>query len=275
MSLLGVGGHIRLQLPWTIELMRDWWPLMTFTSILRLRTHEVSPAKNSERIKFTLKYPLNCQMTLRTRGSDMLTFHEVIKEEIYRNVVENVQDCRTIVDLGANIGLASRYFSAHYPNARIVAVEPNPDTFEVLKVNMQGRPNTKLLHAAVWNSVRALSGTSAPDHFSAFTVREDLNGTMQGIPISTILNICGEQIDLLKMDIEGAETTVFKGNVDWLRRVRCLAIEFHGDSREVSNFDEIMERYGFQVIEGKHTVIALQAKSHSAIQTIEPYALCA
>lgn len=260
-----------MRLPWTIELIQDWWPYLTFSSILRLRKNEVNPDVDAERIKFNVKYPLNCEMTLRTKGSDMLTFHEVIKEEIYKSVVENVQECSTIVDLGANIGLSSRYFSAHYPNARIVAVEPNPNTFELLKVNMEGRPNTKLLHAAVWDSVRILSGTSAPDHFSAFTVKEDLNGTMQGIPMATILNICGQQIDLLKIDIEGVETTVFEGNVDWLKRVRCLAIEFHGNSREVSNFDEIMRRYGFQVIEGKHTVIALQTESHSANQL----ALCA
>lgn len=79
----------------------------------------------------------------------------------------------------------------------------------------------------------------------AFTMRE-------------LLEYSGFQIvDLLKVDIEGAETELFSRDVDWLTLVRCIAIEFHGDSRQRSRFDEVVRRYGFHICsEESHTVIA-------------------
>lgn len=66
-------------------------------------------------------------------------------------------------------------------------------------------------------------------------------------------------IDLLKVDIEGAETQLFADNLEWLEHTRMIAIEFHGDSREESGFDETMKRYRFRVIEANsHTTLAIR-----------------
>ena len=67
-------------------------------------------------------------------------------------------------------------------------------------------------------------------------------------------------IDLLKVDVEGAEVEMFRGDATWLSRIGCLAIEFHGDSRRESRFDEHLRRYGFRVLEdGPHTTVATKA----------------
>jgi hypothetical protein len=48
-----------------------------------------------------------------------------------------------------------------------------------------------------------------------------------------------------------------KGNVDWIKRVRWMAIEFHEDSRSLSNFDAIIAQYGWKILdESMHTVVA-------------------
>ena len=84
--------------------------------------------------------------------------------------------------------------------------------------------------------------------------------TMLALPISKILaDSRFEYVGLLKVDIEGAEVELFKGDLDWLRKVRAIAIEFHGDSRLLCNFDEVLKKYDFRIIDGGgHTVIALK-----------------
>jgi hypothetical protein len=81
-----------------------------------------------------------------------------------------------------------------------------------------------------------------------------------GLPIQKIINNSGfTKVDLLKVDIEGAEVELFKGNVSWLGCVNSIAIEFHGDSRKQCRFDEIMRNYQFQIYDqDSHTVLAVR-----------------
>jgi hypothetical protein len=64
-------------------------------------------------------------------------------------------------------------------------------------------------------------------------------------------------IDLLKVDIEGAEVELFRGDLGWLNTIGAIAIEFHQDSRERSGFDRIVRDRGFVLHEAnQHTVLA-------------------
>jgi hypothetical protein len=104
------------------------------------------------------------------------------------------------------------------------------------------------------------------DHYSAFATHEadgeraDDGETMQGFPINRIINDSGfERVDLMKVDIEGAEVELFTGDTDWLKKVGAVAIEFHHDSRAVSRFDEITGAYGFRIYDqDAHTVLAVR-----------------
>jgi FkbM family methyltransferase len=148
-------------------------------------------------------------------------------------------------------------------------VEPNPSTYQVLVSNVErlvasGRCRT--LQAAVWSSEKSLGGGAEdnPDHFSAFAVHEIApdfaENSIAGLPMNKIIAQSGfQRVDLLKVDIEGAEVELFKGNVDWLQRVKTIAIEFHENSREDSQFDDLMKQYDFRVLDsGSHTVLAMK-----------------
>ena len=65
--------------------------------------------------------------------------------------------------------------------------------------------------------------------------------------------------DLLKVDIEGAEVELFRGDLTWLDRTNAIAIEFHQDSRRESRFDAIMQEHGFDIDDShRHTVLAIR-----------------
>ena len=258
-------------MPWSISFVNEWWPRMTLRSVMRLREYSIRSEKEEcpegNLLRLDMRSPLRGEVLLRERGSDILTFTEVIQQEVYSEVVTAVRDCHTVIDLGANIGLASRYFADHFPDCRILAVEPNPGTYEILLLNVErlvaeGRCRT--LQAAVWGSEKSLAGGAVddPDHFSAFAVHETVDASVEdsiaGWPMSQIIAHSGfARVDLLKVDIEGAEVELFKGDVDWLQQVRTIAIEFHHNSRADCRFDDLMKEYGFRVVDsGSHTVLA-------------------
>ena len=259
---------------WTVSFVREWLPYMSLRSVLRLRDYELRSARGEQvegrSLELNMRLPVQTTVSLREVGSDILTFNEVIKDQVYKNILLRLRRCETVVDLGANIGLASLYFAGHYPTCRLLAVEPNPPTYEILSRNLKGlveAGRARTLRAAVWGSEKALVAdpAQASDHYSAFATREaagseDGGATMQGLPINTILADSGfERVDLLKVDIEGAEVELFKGDTDWLKTVGAIAIEFHHDSRRECRFDELMRAYGFGIYDqDPHTVLAVR-----------------
>jgi hypothetical protein len=67
-----------------------------------------------------------------------------------------------------------------------------------------------------------------------------------------------EQADLVKVDIEGAEVGLFQES-GWLERTRAIAIEFHGDSRRQTGFDDKVRQHGLRIVdETEHTVLAIR-----------------
>lgn len=260
---------------WTVSFVREWLPYMSLRSVLRLRDYELRMARGElaegRNLELRMKRPVPALLSLREVGSDIMTFTEVIREQVYRSILEKLARVETVIDLGANIGLASLYFAGHYPRARVLAVEPNPPTYAILAANLKslveaGRART--LRAAVWGSEKRLVAADRAKadeaHYSAFATSEADEAhdgeTMQGFPITRIIADSGfERVDLLKVDIEGAEVELFKGDLGWLKQVGALAIEFHDDSRAAMRFDEVMRAYGFRVYdEGGHTVLAVR-----------------
>lgn len=246
---------------------------MTVASALRLRDYVLRERYGKVRpdgiLSLHMKRPFRGKITLRETGSDLTTFREIAVAEVYGQVIRQIEGFQNVIDLGANIGLASLYLAHHSPKCRILSVEPNPKNYELLVRNLStlsisGRCRT--LRAAAWGTHRHLSpDPEVPaDRFDSFTLRESLLGAthdsgVEGLTMRQILEYAGfDRVDLLKVDIEGAEAQLFSGNdLEWLSRVGAIAIEFHKDARTVCGFDDIMKRYEFEIrSEGQHTLLA-------------------
>jgi FkbM family methyltransferase len=148
----------------------------------------------------------------------------------------------------------------------VFAVEPKSGTYEIPLENLKGLSDAgrcSTIRAAVWSSTRALAPDSSVDatRYSAFAVREHgqlQDATIRGLSMEQVIAQSGfEFVDLLKVDIERAETELLKGDTAWLDQIGAIAIEFHGDSRASSSFDRIVGARGFRILdEGDHTVPA-------------------
>ncbi len=158
---------------------------------------------------------------------------------------------KVIIDAGAYTGLSATYFASTYPEAKVIAIEPDSANFGLLVRNTSGLANVQAVRAALWSSNRQVELTDPGNGAWAFRVAEMGDPGSAGlhsekvahnrIPAITIPEIINtyslSRIDLLKLDIEGSEKEVFAGSASWLEQVGAICIELHdkfepGCSRE-------------------------------------------
>ena len=218
-----------------------------------------------------LKLVLNSsgrQIVVRTNTSDVKCLEKVFVDEEYRlpadiNPVFAIKP-RFIVDAGANIGMATLYFAQTFPNANIVAVEPEESNFELLRRNCEGIENIQLEKAALWSSEAKLQLADANAESWSFSVRPATtdSSVVAAINIPQILAKYGEnRIDLLKLDIEGAERELFSESCEeWLPKVGMIVIELHDRfARGCSEafYTHLVRRSFAQEIRGENIFIRL------------------
>lgn len=178
----------------------------------------------------SLKHPLY----LRPWSSDLYVFEQIF---IHREYDTPISKPQTILDAGANIGLAAIYFANRFPDAKIVAVEPESNNFAMLKRNIQPYPNIVALQAAVWSHSGRLTLVNRDDKSWAFRFTEPQEEAAPSDPHDTCVAFSIDEIsklhndarafDLLKIDIEGAERSVFSAGGDWIDNARCIIVECH------------------------------------------------
>jgi FkbM family methyltransferase len=215
----------------------------------RFRYEQAGTSGGHTRLKLSLpEERLSADVLLREGTSDWFTFKQIFVEEDYdfrplsrhaelRALYARLAKEGTplIVDLGANIGLSALYFSLMWPEARIVAVEPDPDNFAVLARNVAGRPGLEAIHAGISSRPVKLGLANRAAGENAVTTRpvEDGagEGIVDGITVTDILERhAGNGTSLpfiLKVDIEGAEAELFSSNVEWVDRFPVIVIELH------------------------------------------------
>jgi FkbM family methyltransferase len=166
---------------------------------------------------------------LRPGSSDEDCLGQVFVNEEYR--LPFALNPNVIVDAGANIGGASLYFAYKYPGAKVFALEPEPSNFALLKHNCAAIDNIIPIQAALWaqSEYVALTDPDAEKWSFTVTASSDREQDIRGMTIEELMQEFGvDHIDLLKMDIEGAEKEVFgSGPTPWLDHVSTIAIELH------------------------------------------------
>lgn len=190
-------------------------------------------------LKSKLSVPfLKHKITIRHNDfADNQTFNEVILKGCYRNLLSNKSSVTRIVDLGSNIGLSAASFLSEYPNASIVVVEPEKDNVLVLNENLQpyideGRTVFKF-NSPVYSKEVVLNLFDSLKGSHGFRVSENLESsnslqTMDSVTINGILEKVGwDSIDIIKIDIEGAEFELLQENIEWIQKTKYLIIETH------------------------------------------------
>ena len=161
---------------------------------------------------------------------------EVFTQQQYFFETDNLAP--VIIDAGAYFGLTTLYFKKLYPLAHITAIEPNPDSFALLELNVgiNRLENVKLMPMAldVKTGTRALFADSTGNHWlsTASFHQGAWNGEQKQerkilVPTRSLNEFLRRGVDLLKLDIEGVEQAVLMAAGESLDRVNHLIVEFH------------------------------------------------
>jgi FkbM family methyltransferase len=184
--------------------------------------------------------------------TDLWVLREVFFDHEYD--VDLGAEPEVIVDLGANVGLSVLSFATRFPRARIIAVEASPSTFGRLERNVGALPQVTTVHAAVSGSDGTLPFYEGDGSWAASLHRGGDRAIVHEVPaltLETLLDRYGiEQVDLLKVDIEGAEGAVLRSPA--LIRVRTVIAELHADllDEETLALLRAQERFEIQRLHG-------------------------
>jgi FkbM family methyltransferase len=142
---------------------------------------------------------------------------------------------KLIVDAGANKGSSAVYFSAIYPEATIHCLEPNSDLFDVLKFNLESNHvHAEIIQKALSNRDGEMSFVKDANHQYSMLSEAETNVKVQTTTLRSLY--ADQQIDILKLDIEGAEAVVIP-EVAKATNIGLVIQEIHYDR---VNFDEIL-----------------------------------
>ena len=153
---------------------------------------------------------------------------------MYSNNFEGVP--RTIIDAGANVGYATVYFNSVYPAALYISIEPDENNYTLLEENcrLNKMQNCYLLNRGLWSSnvYLELANENSNTGTWGFSFKESEVPThVQAMDFKELLRErnCTE-IDILKIDIEGAEEILFNEEnymKDILSVTKVIGIEIH------------------------------------------------
>lgn len=216
-----------------------------------------------------ISYPIY----LRNSTSDIPAFNQVFMDLEY--YIKTKFQPQAIIDAGANIGLAAVYFANRYPDTKIISIEPEKSNFDILVKNTSAYQNIDTLHRAISN---------IPDKYVEIVdngygewgfvtkMREnhqndDTNSLVKTITIGDIVKEYGfKNIDIAKIDIEGAEKELFESNFqDWVPITKCIIIELHDGMKKGASksFFHAISQYNFSFSHrGENLIFINQNKNY-------------
>jgi FkbM family methyltransferase len=172
------------------------------------------------------------------RNGFLHSLKEIFVDEVY---LQELPPEAFIIDCGANIGLSVIYLKRLSPRARIVAFEPDETNFQLLEKNITafGLTNIELRKEAIWidNTLLEFSNKGT---LGSKIVENTTDGTVK-VKATRLKDLMIQQVDFLKLDIEGAEYKVLKDIEDKLHFADKIFIEYHGKYSQNSELNEILQ----------------------------------
>lgn len=174
-------------------------------------------------------------------------YKEIFANENYKFQTDS--NVPVIFDCGANIGTSCLYFSQIYPHAKIIAFEADPEIAKFLNQNLINNniKNVEVINKAVWvNNDRVNICIEGADGASIYS-----DGNLVSVKAIRLKDAIEREnyVDMLKIDIEGAEYDVILDCRDTLGKVKNIFIEYHSfvnDKQKLSKILGILENNNFR-----------------------------
>jgi len=189
------------------------------------------------------------------------TYSEIFKDKDHTKLPNfPAKNDLTIIDLGANEGFYTLKAKEKAPKSKIIAVEPNPNAFKLLKKNVG---TNKLKDVIVVNEavtsksgkitfeiVKGATTIGALKIYKKYRDRKRLRKVI--VNSITLEKLCKKykinKIDLLKIDVEGSEFDILKSSKNILPKMKKVVIEYHRAQRTRSGIKKLMLKNNFRIL---------------------------
>lgn len=215
-----------------VKTYKDWWKVVApFNRFYNKRKEHVVTLRNGP------------QMHIRdVFGYDLPILYEIFGNDVYHLDGLHLPRNAAVLDVGAHIGSFSAKMHHLFPGAHITAFEPHPDNFAFLKKNA---PFADCVNKAV-------AGTPGTVYLGDHVASSSYALGDKGIPVDAVTLdsyiASASRIDLLKVDVEGAEKDIFEHlPLDLLMKVDRIAMEVH-PPHDMGWFVSMFESAGFDVM---------------------------
>ena len=213
--------------------LRNGVALMCATAMFHLLNAFGLPAGCSSPRRYRIRLGgRQMDLWLRTRSGDLFVFYEVFLDRCYSLPKQFCGAVANVVDLGAHIGLVSLFYLQHFPEAQFVCVEANPLNRQLLRCNLSAfQDRVRIVEGAVSSAPGVVFFDAAERSWEGRISQDARHGqAVMSYGMHEILAMCNwPTVDLLKIDIEGAESEILGTRNEWLRCVKVIVIELHGD----------------------------------------------
>jgi FkbM family methyltransferase len=230
-----------------INVVRGWQETVGLRSFLQwiadvvlYRAMRALPlARNRVR---TIRLKPAATLAYRRTRSDFRTVAETWLTQTYE-LPFSVRRPRLIVDLGTNIGATATWLAARHGCDRLIAVEPVPANAALARHNLAANGLNFELHEA------AVAGANGTGYFddSKESTEGRLRDQGRAVRLVTVPELIGgDQVDLMKMDIEGAEDDVITDDASWLAQVQTIVMELHPQYADTDRIVRTLRQAGFK-----------------------------
>jgi FkbM family methyltransferase len=173
-----------------------------------------------------------------------LTCETILNGNTYP-LIPFVRDVGVVLDVGANVGAASVFFSLAYPDATVFAFEPASPAYRLLRANAASRPNVRAHNFGLYSSnvETALYRGTYDSVMSSVAKTEGTRDESEEVRLRSVREWLDEnsisKIDVLKIDTEGCEVPLLEALGDILPAVKVVYLEYHSDE-DRKEFDRLL-----------------------------------
>jgi FkbM family methyltransferase len=221
-DVLGLRSHFRR---FARAVQHDFWPTPELAVLRQLEQRAGREPRRTRGLIGVAPYRFEYADAMSTWPQwDDIFVHESLAATI------DIPEPR-ILDCGANIGLASIYFTRRYPRAKVTAFEADPQLAAVCQRNMTLNGLTEQVdvrEAAVWTAEGTVDFVcEGADSGAVASLQQPVEGSIARVPSVRLRDWLDQPVDLLKVDIEGAEFPVLDDCRDRLQNIGAMIIDVH------------------------------------------------
>ena len=177
-----------------------------------------------------------------------INYEQFFTDKIYENFFEQINNLESVIDIGANVGLFTE-LSLRKGAKKVKAVEINNIAIDIFKKTHGEKENVELITDAISKEKGEIDIFINSENSLISSVDESPNMIKDKVKSIGLNDLIKEKVDLVKIDVEGAEYEIFEGASDkTLKNVKFFLIEFHNNFGGILRDDILkkLEDNGFE-----------------------------